>query len=55
LAHKLFHGTDLSLRIEQGYELRRPSLIMLCAKSLNGEREVYVGGYVIPTVQGELL
>ena len=55
LAHKLFHGTDLSLRIEQGYELRRPSLIMLHAKSLNGEREVYVGGYVIPTVQGELL
>lgn len=55
LEHKLFSGSELSLRIEQGYEVRRPSLIMLHAKSLNGEKEVYVGGYVIPTVQGELV
>jgi trans-2,3-dihydro-3-hydroxyanthranilate isomerase len=54
LEHDLFHGTDLSLRIEQGYEVRRPSLIMLRASRSNKIREVSVGGYVIPTVQGEL-
>jgi hypothetical protein len=30
-------------------------LIMLRARLLDGMREVSVGGYVIPTVQGELL
>ena len=54
LEHDLFRGTDLSLRIEQGYEVRRPSLIMLRASRSNKIREVSVGGYVIPTVQGEL-
>ena len=54
LEHDLFHETDLSLRIEQGYEVRRPSLIMLRASRSNEIREVSVGGYVIPTVQGEL-
>lgn len=54
LEHDLFHETDLSLRIEQGYEVRRPSLIMLRASRSNKIREVSVGGYVIPTVQGEL-
>lgn len=55
LEHQVFPGTDLSVRIEQGYEVRRPSLVMLRARMLNGAREVSVGGYVIPTVQGELL
>lgn len=55
LEHQFFTGSDLSVRIEQGYEIRRPSLVMLRARKLNGTREVNVGGYVIPTVQGELL
>jgi len=55
LEHQVFPGADLSLRIEQGHEIRRPSLIMLHAKMFNGAHEVSVGGYVIPTVQGELL
>ncbi len=55
LEHQLFPGSELSLRIEQGYEVRRPSLIMLRARMLNEVREVSVGGYVIPTVQGKLL
>lgn len=55
LEHKLFPGYELSLMIEQGYEVRRPSLIMLRARRLNEVHEVSVGGYVIPTVQGELL
>jgi len=55
LEHKLTSDSKLCLKIEQGYEVRRPSLIMLRARMFNGAREVSVGGYVIPTVQGELL
>jgi trans-2,3-dihydro-3-hydroxyanthranilate isomerase len=55
LEHRFFPRSGLSVRIEQGYEIRRPSLVMLRARMLNGAREVSVGGYIIPTVQGELL
>lgn len=55
LEHKYFKESDLSLRIEQGYEVHRPSLVMLRARIHNGDRAVSVGGHVIPTVQGELL
>ncbi|MET0062211.1 MAG: PhzF family phenazine biosynthesis protein [Candidatus Thiodiazotropha endolucinida] len=55
LAHKLYPESGLSLRIEQGHEVRRPSLIMLRARMLNGVPEVAVGGNVIPTLRGELL
>ena len=41
--------------IEQGYEIRRPSLIMLHARKVGRAREIYVGGRVIPTVEGMLL
>lgn len=55
LKHQKPQVTDLSVRIEQGYEVRRPSLVLLRATVLNGNREIRVGGYVIETVQGELL
>ena len=55
LEHKLFSGPVVSLRIEQGYEINRPSLIMLRAHMQNEKPEIAVGGYVVPTVCGELL
>jgi trans-2,3-dihydro-3-hydroxyanthranilate isomerase len=55
LEHRFFPGSDLSLQIEQGYEIRRPSLVMLRARMLGPSREVSVGGQIIPIVQGELL
>lgn len=55
LQHGLLGGGDLSLRIEQGYEVRRPSLVMLRARMASGAREVSVGGRVISTIGGELL
>lgn len=55
LQHKLFADTELSLRIEQGHEVRRPSLVRLRARMVNGSREIHVGGKVVPTVSGELL
>lgn len=55
LEHKLFPESELSLRIEQGHEVHRPSLIMLRARMQKEVHEVSVGGYVVQTVQGELL
>jgi trans-2,3-dihydro-3-hydroxyanthranilate isomerase len=55
LQHRLLSGSNLDLRIEQGYEVRRPSLVMLRARMVGDSPEVKVGGHVIPTVQGELL
>jgi len=55
LEHHLFPGSDLSLRIEQGYEVGRPSLVRLRARTTGNAREVSVGGTVIPTIHGELL
>jgi trans-2,3-dihydro-3-hydroxyanthranilate isomerase len=55
MEHRFFPETSLALRIEQGYEIRRPSLVMLRARMVDGSREVSVGGYVIPTVRGELV
>lgn len=55
LEHRFFSDSDLDLRIEQGYEIGRPSLVMLRARMVGRSREVSVGGNVIPTVQGELL
>jgi trans-2,3-dihydro-3-hydroxyanthranilate isomerase len=53
LKHRFFAEPNLSLRIEQGYEIGRPSLVMLRAH-LGSPSEVHVGGNVIPIVQGEL-
>lgn len=55
LEHGGHPASGLSLRIEQGYEIRRPSLLLLRARKVGGVPEVQVGGHVIPTVQGELL
>jgi trans-2,3-dihydro-3-hydroxyanthranilate isomerase len=53
LKHRFFAEPNLSIRIEQGYEIGRPSLVMLRARWV-GSPEVHVGGNVTPIVQGEL-
>ncbi len=55
LEHRLVGGPEMSLRIEQGHELGRPSVLRLRARMNGGIREVSVGGLVIPTMRGELL
>ncbi|MBW8459291.1 MAG: PhzF family phenazine biosynthesis protein [Thiobacillus sp.] len=54
LEHRFFPEPEFSIRIEQGYEVRRPSLVMLRARRVDGSYEVSVGGYVTPVVRGEL-
>ena len=55
LAHQIYGTSDLDLKIEQGYEIQRPSLIMLRARMQDNDYEVSIGGEVLPTVQGEML
>ncbi len=55
LEHRLQPASGFSLRIEQGHEVRRPSLVLLQARNVDGTREIRVGGAVIPTVAGELV
>jgi trans-2,3-dihydro-3-hydroxyanthranilate isomerase len=55
LEHDYFPEDELSLRIEQGYEIDRPSLLRLRAKRTGEGREIAVGGRVIPIAEGRLL
>lgn len=55
LEHHLQPESGFSLRIEQGHEVRRPSLVMLRGRMVDGTRQVSVGGSVIQTASGELV
>jgi len=53
--HRVLGGPEVSLRVEQGCEMGRPSIIELRAHK-DGERfDVRVGGRVIPVARGELV
>ena len=54
LEHGYLGRSELDLRIEQGYEVRRPSLVRLRARGIGADREISVGGGVVPVVRGEL-
>jgi trans-2,3-dihydro-3-hydroxyanthranilate isomerase len=55
LRHRVFAMRALDLRIEQGHEVQRPSLVRLRARTAGDALEIRVGGSVIPTMRGELL
>ena len=55
LEHNYFSKAEMFIRIEQGYEVHRPSLVMLKTRVNNGLHEIKVGGRVLPSVQGELV
>ncbi|MCW5634923.1 MAG: PhzF family phenazine biosynthesis protein [Rubrivivax sp.] len=46
---------ELALRIEQGHEVARPSLVRLRARGAGEARAVSVGGSVVPVVEGRLV
>ncbi|MDY7013805.1 MAG: PhzF family phenazine biosynthesis protein [Cyanobacteriota bacterium] len=50
-----FQGGTVEARVEQGYEIGRPSLLFLKAQRKNGEIEVWVGGRVLMVAKGELV
>jgi trans-2,3-dihydro-3-hydroxyanthranilate isomerase len=53
--HRYFGSDQIDVRVEQGYEIGRPSLLLLKAKEERGIIDVNVGGRVIPVAKGELL
>lgn len=53
--HGYFGQDPLDVRVEQGYELGRPSLLYLRAERTRYETSVFVGGKVQMVAKGELL
>jgi trans-2,3-dihydro-3-hydroxyanthranilate isomerase len=55
LKHCYFGEDALDLRVEQGYEIARPSLLFLKAEDKDGQIDVSVGGKVVMVAKGELV
>ncbi len=56
LVEYLYFGeAQINLRVEQGYEIGRPSLLLLKAQRNQAEIEVFVGGKVIIVAKGEFV
>jgi len=53
--HRYFRTERVNVRVEQGYEVGRPSLLYLTAEVRDGAVAVSVGGRVVPIARGELL
>ncbi|MGG3452319.1 PhzF family phenazine biosynthesis protein [Domibacillus aminovorans] len=51
--YRYFENSEINIRVEQGYEIERPSLLFLKAGDDNGKINVYVGGKVVKIAQGE--
>ena len=53
--HRYFGGPRVDIRVEQGYEIGRPSLLLLRAAEKGRKIEVLVGGRVILVARGRLI
>jgi trans-2,3-dihydro-3-hydroxyanthranilate isomerase len=53
--HRFFGKDRIDIRVEQGYEIGRPSLLFLRGEERKGVIEVYVGGKVILVARGEIV
>ncbi len=53
--YEYFGSAEVDCCVEQGYEIHRPSLLLLKARPVGGIIEINVGGKVVLTAQGELL
>jgi len=53
--HRYFGKDQIDIRVEQGYEIGRPSLLLLRAEDKEGKIDVNVGGKVIMVAQGTLI
>ena len=53
--HRWLGKPEVSVRVEQGHEVGRPSLLRVRARERDGGVEVAVGGRVVPAAHGELL
>jgi trans-2,3-dihydro-3-hydroxyanthranilate isomerase len=55
IKNQYFGEKHIDIRVEQGYEIGRPSLLLLKAQEREKSVEVFVGGRVIEVARGELL
>ena len=53
--HRYFGADPVDVRVEQGYEIRRPSLLYLRAKREGEDTTIHVGGKVQMVARGELV
>jgi trans-2,3-dihydro-3-hydroxyanthranilate isomerase len=53
--HRYFGESSIDIRVEQGYEIGRPSLLFLKAEKNADKIDVLVGGKVIETAKGEFV
>ena len=53
--HRYFGNPRINIRVEQGYEIGRPSLLLLKAEDKGEKIDVYVGGKVAMIAEGELI
>ena len=53
--HGYFGKSEIDVKVGQGYEIGRPSLLMLKARRLDDSIEVNVGGGVVMVARGELV
>jgi trans-2,3-dihydro-3-hydroxyanthranilate isomerase len=53
--HRYFVQDQVDVRVEQGYEIGRPSLLYLKAEDTGAEIDVYVGGKCILVAKGEFI
>jgi trans-2,3-dihydro-3-hydroxyanthranilate isomerase len=53
--HRYFGKDKIDIRVEQGYEISRPSLLYLRAENEHGKIDVSVGGKVVMIAEGQLL
>ena len=53
--HNYFRQKTFDIRVEQGYELHRPSILHLRTEIVRDDIHVYVGSQVIPVAEGRLL
>ncbi|MEG3879278.1 PhzF family phenazine biosynthesis protein [Microcoleus sp. herbarium7] len=56
LVNYAYFGKDaIDVKVEQGYEIDRPSLLLLQSQKKDGEIEVLVGGRVVMVAKGEFV
>jgi len=53
--HRYFGNDKIDVRVEQGHEIGRPSLLYLRAEEKAGKIDVSVGGKVVMVAKGELI
>jgi trans-2,3-dihydro-3-hydroxyanthranilate isomerase len=53
--HRYFGDKKIDIQVEQGHEVRRPSLLRLKAEDKEGKIDVFVGGKVVMVAKGEFV